>query len=68
MRHTMSEMPDEQLTALRYELLRLAKEHDDLAAQEAASVPYWAPCPASVGGHRAAAKALRCDADQIIAA
>jgi hypothetical protein len=64
----MSGLPGELLAALRFELLRLAKEQDDLAADEAARVPYWAPCPASVDGHRAAAAALRCDADQIVAA
>lgn len=30
-------------TAVRREFLRLAAREDDLAATEAASVPYWAP-------------------------
>jgi hypothetical protein len=52
--------------ALRRELLRLATLEEDLAASEAAQVPYWSPCPASVAGHRAAARALREDADRIL--
>jgi len=50
---------------LRRELLQLANHEDELAANEAAGVPYWAPTPASVIGHRAAAAALRHDADRI---
>jgi len=50
---------------LRRELLQLAKHEDELAANEAACVPYWSPTPASVIGHRAAAAALRDDADRI---
>jgi hypothetical protein len=49
---------------LRHELLRLAAEQERLAAAEAAQVPYWAPSPASVEGHRAAARALLADADR----
>ena len=51
--------------ALRRELLRLARVEEDLAADEAARVPYWASCPPSVHGHRAAALALRADADRL---
>ena len=51
---------------LRRELLQLASHEDELAANEAACVPYWAPTPASVIGHRAAAAALRDDADRLI--
>jgi len=40
---------------LRHELLRLAVEQERIADAEAAQVPYWAPSPASVEGHRAAA-------------
>lgn len=47
-------------------LLKLAKQQDDLAAQEAAKVPYWTPCPPSVLGHRAAAEALRAQADEYL--
>jgi hypothetical protein len=47
------------------ELIRLAIEQDELADAEAARVPYWAPSPASVEGHRAAASALRADAARI---
>jgi hypothetical protein len=49
---------------LRHELLRLAAEQERLANAEAAQVPYWAPSPASVDGRRAAALALRADADR----
>jgi hypothetical protein len=50
---------------LRHELLTLARRHESLAASEAARVPYWEPCPASVAGHRAAAILLREDAEQL---
>jgi hypothetical protein len=55
------------LLALRRELHRLARVEEDRAANEAATVPYWAPCPASVEGHRMAAAALRADADALLA-
>jgi hypothetical protein len=51
---------------LRQELLRLASFEENLAAAEAAKVPYWSPCPSTVAGHRAAARALREDADRIL--
>ncbi len=35
--------------AVRAVLLKLAKQQEDLAAEEAAKVPYWTPCPHSVG-------------------
>jgi hypothetical protein len=50
---------------LRLELLRLARMEDDLAAAEAAAIPYWSPCPVTVHGHRMAAAALRADADAL---
>ena len=53
---------------LRQILLRLARHEDDLAASEAAAVSYWAPSPASVSGHRAAAEALRSEADRFLQA
>ena len=53
------------LAALRAELLRLAALEESRATAEAAKVPYWAPCPASVSGHRAAAQALRDDAQRL---
>jgi len=59
---------DTLATALRRELLRLAAHEDDLAAAQAALVPYWAPHPPSVQGHRTAATALRSRADQLIPA
>ena len=57
--------PADLVTALRRELLRLAGLHDELAAAEAAKAPYWAPRPASVEAHEAAAQALRADADRL---
>lgn len=53
--------------ALRGELLRLARQQDELACAEGAAVPYWAPTPPSVHGHRAAAAALRDAADRVVA-
>ena len=55
------------LLALRRELEHLARVEEDRAANEAATVPYWAPCPASVQGRRMAAAALRADADALLA-
>ncbi|HEY7043821.1 MAG TPA: hypothetical protein VH419_09155 [Nocardioidaceae bacterium] len=55
------------VAALRNELLELAAQQDALADSEAAKVPYWAPCPPHVEGHRVAALALRADADRLIA-
>jgi len=51
--------------AIRRELLRLADLEDATAAQEASAVPYWAPCPSTVLGHRRAAVALRAEADRL---
>ena len=59
---------DTLVTALRRELFRLAAREDDLAAAQAALVPYWAPHPPSVQGHRTAATALRSRADQLLTA
>jgi hypothetical protein len=53
------------LALVREELLCLARREDALAAAEAASVPYWVACPATVPGHRRAAAALRADADVV---
>lgn len=51
---------------LRRILLTLAQREDDLAAVEAASVPYWAPSPETVLGHRTAARLLRAEADRLL--
>ena len=53
---------------LRSLLLDLARRQDNLAADQAASTPYWAPCPPTVLGHRSAAAALRAEADHLPAA
>jgi hypothetical protein len=58
----------ELLYALRTELYRLARREDSLADEECARVPYWAPCPASVLGHRAAARALEAEAAALLEA
>ena len=57
----------EVATAVRHELLKLAYAENQLAADEAAKVRYWEPCPPSVLGHRAAAAALRARADLVAA-
>lgn len=61
-------MSAEVATVLRRELLRLARVEEELAAQEAGNVAYWEPCPVSVLGHRAAADALRAEAEAITSA
>ena len=53
---------------LRSRLLELARRQDELAAQEAATTPYWKPQPSTVHGHRSAADALRAEADQLLRA
>lgn len=53
---------------LRQILLDLARRERNMAASEAAAVPYWEPLPSSVMGHRAAAAALRSEADRFLEA
>ena len=53
---------------VRRTLLELAKLEDDRAADEAATVPYWRPCPISVEAHRLAAEMLRTAADRFLRA
>jgi hypothetical protein len=53
-------------TRVRRVLLDLARREDDLAHEEAAAAPYWAPPTASVIGHRAAASSLRSEADRFL--
>jgi hypothetical protein len=55
----------EVVAAVCRELYFLADGEDDQAAAEASHTPYWATCPASVVGHRAAAQALRSDAARL---
>lgn len=52
---------------LRAALLSLAKTEEQLAAQEAAAVPYWSPTPTSVTSRRATAAALRAEASALTA-
>jgi hypothetical protein len=51
---------------VRRTLFELAKLEDDRAADEAATVPYWRPCPISVEAHRLAAEVLRAAADRFL--
>jgi hypothetical protein len=53
---------------LRSRLLELARRQDEMAAQEAATTPYWKPQPSTVHGHRRAADALRAEADHVLRA
>jgi hypothetical protein len=62
----LDQLPMDLITVLRRELLRLARLEEELAAREAAQVPYWTPLPPAVDGHRAAARALRDDADGLM--
>jgi hypothetical protein len=55
-------------TALRARLLAMARRQDELAADLAATTPYWQPQPWCVHGHHAAADALRAEADLLLAA
>ncbi len=59
----ISQVAPELARAVRGVLLAIARREEELAIREAAAVPYWTPCPASVHAHRAAAEALRSDAD-----
>ncbi|KRA31028.1 MULTISPECIES: hypothetical protein [unclassified Nocardioides] len=62
-----AEAPDSTVAIrLRQILLDLARHEDAIALSEAAAVPYWAPHPPSAIGHRAAAVALRNQADAFL--
>jgi hypothetical protein len=65
---TTVKLPADRAVAavLRSRLLELARRQDELAAQEAATTPYWKPQPSSVHGHRSAADVLRTEADQLL--
>lgn len=62
--------PEENTIAIRLRqlLFELARREDNIALSEAAGVPYWAPHPTSVIGHRAAAEVLRSEADRLLSA
>lgn len=53
----------EVLRLLRRLLYELASQRDTTAADQAATVPYWKPCPQDVIGTRAAARVIRDLAD-----
>jgi hypothetical protein len=65
---TGEELSTALATALRRELLLLAKAEEEQAALEASRVSYWQTLPDSVPGHRAAAQAIRARADLLPAA
>ena len=50
---------------MRAELLRLARDEEDAAADAAATVQYWESLPPAVSGHRECAVVLRRAADAI---
>ena len=56
---------DQLCRALRKELLRLAQQEEELAAQEAQHVHYWECMPVTVAIHRQCAAALRAAADDL---
>ena len=64
----MKNMDTTTTTRLCQALLEIARREDDMACAEAALVPYWAPQPPSVSGHRHAARALRSEADSLLSA
>ena len=65
----MNSIPVDTTTTalLRARLLELARRLDELAANEAATTPYWKPQPVTVDGNKAAADALRAEADRLLA-
>jgi hypothetical protein len=56
---------DQLHRALRKELLRLAQQEEELAAQEAQHVHYWESMPVTVAIHRQCAAALRAAAEDL---
>jgi len=68
MKNSADTAPTATRVQLRQILLELARREDDTARSEAAAVPYWAPLPSSVIGHRVAADALRSEADRFLEA
>jgi len=61
-----NQLDEETALAVQRILVQLADEQDAAAASEAAQVPYWKPCPDSVRGSRAAARALRAAAESLL--
>jgi hypothetical protein len=57
--------PEQLHEALRKELLRLARDQEDLAARDAQPVHYWEAMPLTVAIHRHCAAALRAAADDL---
>lgn len=52
--------------ALREQLLGLARQEEECAADELARVPYWKPAPPEVTAHREVANLLRHHADVLL--
>ncbi|MGN6162200.1 MAG: hypothetical protein ACTHOG_10940 [Marmoricola sp.] len=63
--HPAPELDLETARTVQRILIQLAHDQEDAAAREAAQTPYWKPCPDSVRGSRAAARALRAIADSL---
>ena len=66
--NAVSDAGADLIKEIRRTLLALARREDELAAAEAAGIPYWEPCPPSVYGHRTAADVLRSEAESLTAA
>ena len=64
--NTLTTITSAVAAMVRRELLELARIEEDRAANDAAAVPYWSSGPPSIAGHRAAAAALREDADRFL--
>lgn len=62
---SQTDLAPEVMSALRRVLYQLASDKERNAASEASRTPYWKPCPDSVIGLRAAARALREAADSM---
>ena len=62
------QLTEQAFPTLRRALLELARVEEDRAADEAATTPYWSPCPTSVQAHRLAAGILRTAADAFLRA
>jgi hypothetical protein len=64
---TTASVPEQLHEALAHELLRLAQQEEDVAANEAGRVHYWEALPVTVAIHRHCATALRSAADELLA-
>lgn len=65
---TTKTIDSDTASRLRALLLSMARHEDEVASDAAAETPYWEPTRFSVISHRAAAHALRAQADQLLTA